>query len=232
MKNLSFDNNRNSNYYNSVKEFHLAFKHPAPNVSVYSFMEKSDIGDLIKFRVKLIKEEFNELEDGFKKNNRKELADGLTDLLYVVVGTLIALGLPDCINNFIYSEFISDKDNTVDTRISIDILRHHIIGIEKRINMNLDKLQYILSQMVIEIYNISVQNKINLNKTFDIIHKNNMSKICKTEREACETVLKYKNLGIETMVHENAGYYVVVRTDDGKIMKSINWKEPDLSSVI
>ena len=48
---------------------------------------------IIKLRYDLIKEELNELQDAMKKKNLKEVADALTDILYVTYGAGHAYGI-------------------------------------------------------------------------------------------------------------------------------------------
>lgn len=75
----------------------------------------------------------------------------------------------------------------------------------------------------------------------DEIYKSNMSKICKNKEEAEQTVAEYRERGIAAYyslvnapdVPRRAGnnFWVVKRESDDKILKSINWKEPDWSSI-
>ena len=48
---------------------------------------------IIKLRLDLIKEELNELEDAIKNKNLVEIADALTDILYVTYGAGHAFGI-------------------------------------------------------------------------------------------------------------------------------------------
>ena len=62
------------------------------------------------------------------------------------------------------------------------------------------------------------------------VQASNMSKICKTITEAEETVkLRSKQQGEPCHYEESNGKYVVYRTSDNKVMKSINYFRPDLS---
>tara|TARA_X000001036_G_C20449142_1_gene712601 strand:+ start:14 stop:385 length:372 start_codon:yes stop_codon:yes gene_type:complete len=47
----------------------------------------------MQLRLNLIKEELNELEDAMKTKNLKEVADALTDILYVTYGAGYAYGI-------------------------------------------------------------------------------------------------------------------------------------------
>ena len=48
---------------------------------------------IVKLRYNLIKEELNELENAIKTKNLKEIADALTDILYVTYGAGHAYGI-------------------------------------------------------------------------------------------------------------------------------------------
>jgi predicted HAD superfamily Cof-like phosphohydrolase len=49
--------------------------------------------DVIKLRVELIREEFQELKDAIKDKDLVEVADALTDILYVTYGAGVAFGI-------------------------------------------------------------------------------------------------------------------------------------------
>jgi len=62
------------------------------------------------------------------------------------------------------------------------------------------------------------------------VQASNMSKACKTEEEAKETVAVRSKAYNEECHYEKVGdLYVVYRTRDKKVMKSINYFRPDLS---
>ena len=48
---------------------------------------------IVQLRYSLIKEELNELKEAIDKNNLKEVADALTDILYVTYGAGHAFGI-------------------------------------------------------------------------------------------------------------------------------------------
>lgn len=61
------------------------------------------------------------------------------------------------------------------------------------------------------------------------VQASNMSKSCKTEEEAAQTVTqRTKEQGEECHFEKVGDYYVVYRTRDRKVMKSINYFRPDL----
>jgi predicted HAD superfamily Cof-like phosphohydrolase len=61
------------------------------------------------------------------------------------------------------------------------------------------------------------------------VQASNMSKACKTEDEALQTVIKRTVEQNEACHHEKVGdYYIVYRTRDRKVMKNINYFRPNL----
>jgi len=87
---------------------------------------------------------------------------------------------------------------------------------------------------------LAMMHGLNINDITRAVYMSNMSKFCKTEEEAAATMVAYADgthpnkLG----VHMATGFtqvgklYVVKRMSDGKVMKSINFKEPDFSFII
>lgn len=62
------------------------------------------------------------------------------------------------------------------------------------------------------------------------VQASNMSKACKTEEEAQKTVdLRSEEQGENCHYEKVGNYYVVYRTRDRKVMKSINYFRPDLT---
>jgi predicted HAD superfamily Cof-like phosphohydrolase len=67
---------------------------------------------------------------------------------------------------------------------------------------------------------------------FDEVHRSNMSKVCSTHEEALLTIEKYNAEGIPTYTKHVGNFYVVARNSDNKVLKSINYSEPDLRSIL
>jgi hypothetical protein len=62
------------------------------------------------------------------------------------------------------------------------------------------------------------------------VQSSNLSKICKTEEEAIETVkIRSEQQGAECHFEKVGDNYVVYRSRDMKVQKSINYKSPNLS---
>ena len=73
--------------FESVKIFMQKFRQEVKNKSEFP---KENI---IKLRYNLIKEELDEFEDAINKKDIKEVADALTDILYVTYGAGHAFGI-------------------------------------------------------------------------------------------------------------------------------------------
>ena len=65
------------------------------------------------------------------------------------------------------------------------------------------------------------------------VQASNMSKACKTEEEAKQTVIKRSEEQGEPCHYEQVGeYFIVYRTRDRKVMKNINYFKPDLKKFL
>jgi predicted HAD superfamily Cof-like phosphohydrolase len=65
------------------------------------------------------------------------------------------------------------------------------------------------------------------------VQASNMSKACKTEAEAKETVhIRTVEQGMECHYEKQGDYWVVYRTHDRKVMKSINYFKPNLNQFL
>jgi len=82
-----------SSNFNDVGLFHQKF-------DLDNAVERNHIGprkpseELIKFRLKFLKEELHELEEGLEVHDLTKVADALIDLAYVTFGFAHVLGLP------------------------------------------------------------------------------------------------------------------------------------------
>jgi len=92
----------------------------------------------------------------------------------------------------------------------------------------LSDIQYVLSGAVLE---FGLANR--FKALFDEVQRSNMSKTCKTLEEAQATQEYYReNKGTDSFIEEKNGEYLVFRTSDKKVLKSINYSEADLKSIV
>lgn len=96
-----------------------------------------------------------------------------------------------------------------------------------------------LTDILYVVYGMGARLGIDLDKTFHLVHQNNMDKMCFSEEEAKKTVQYYKD-NMETLGYDSPSYrlapngknYVVFNKSTKKILKSIMWKPVDLSPVL
>ena len=124
---------------------------------------------LVEYRLSLVNEEVQELNDAIKNKDFVETIDALSDILYVVYGAFSAFG-------------------------------------------------------------------VNADQAFDLVHKSNMSKLCKNEEEALLTVDFYKKEGRydspDYRLSDDGKNYVVYNKNTKKILKSINYSPVSFNSLI
>ena len=89
-------------------------------------------------------------------------------------------------------------------------------------------LQYVLSGAVLE---FGLGKK--FSDLFDEVQRSNMSKTCKTEKEAAATQAHYMDgRGVESFIVERDDEYLVFRSEDRKVLKSVNYSPADLESIL
>ena len=68
---------------------------------------------------------------------------------------------------------------------------------------------------------------------FNEVQRSNMSKACGTEDDALRTREYYlKEKETESYTERKNGQFLVYRKEDGKVLKSINYSEADLQSIL
>ncbi len=101
-----------------------------------------------------------------------------------------------------------------------------------------------LSDILYVVYGAGASFGIDLNKTFDMVHESNMSKVCKNEEEANATVQWYKD-NSDSYNKKNPAQapvdpswriinekYVVYNRLTGKVLKSINYNAVDFTKYL
>lgn len=120
----------------AVEKFHNLFGHP---VLLYSPSLPGE--DRLKLRINLLQEELKELEHAFANRDMVGAADGLGDLLYVLAGTVLELGLKDRFKD-IFNEI--QRSNMSKACSSMEeaertVLFYYNIGVEGYIEVKGDK---------------------------------------------------------------------------------------------
>lgn len=71
------------------------------------------------------------------------------------------------------------------------------------------------------------------NEIFENIHNSNMSKACNSQQEALATLSHYKQKdGTEGRYEEVNGKYIVYRSADNKVLKSVGYSPASLQDII
>ena len=87
-------------------------------------------------------------------------------------------------------------------------------------------IQYVLSGAILE---FGMGDK--FKELFDEVQRSNMSKTCKTMEEAIATQKHYKDSkGTESFIQEKNGEYLVYRTEDKKVLKSVKYSPADIAA--
>ncbi|MGN7786483.1 hypothetical protein ACTJIJ_18265 [Niabella sp. 22666] len=89
-------------------------------------------------------------------------------------------------------------------------------------------LQYVLSGAILE-FGLAEKFK----SLFDEVHRSNMSKACKSETEAEQTVQFYKEFhNCESYFQQEGNLFLVYRKGDNKVLKSVNYSPADLEGLL
>lgn len=75
-----------------------------------------------------------------------------------------------------------------------------------------------------------------MQELFAEVQRSNMSKVCPNVQNAAKTMVRYEDQFPEIPVYMklvgDEGKYVVCRQSDNKVLKSINYSEPDLKTIL
>lgn len=251
--------------YQKVCDFNQAFDFPQ-----YDYIQSNDFQNekCLKLRLALIEEELSELTTAYEKHDYIEEMDACADILYVAYGMAYTYKIDSdkFLNNLIkdnnLSLFQNIKNNQTETKTKLDLL-DLIFGqfkkLTERISLqiltlrsensllteccNLNNKEWInaLHNLIIYVYDFQVVAKYNSDKIFTLVHDSNMTKLCKTEIEAIQTLQKYqqefenKKSPYDSPYYYQltdgtySGYYIVKNKSTGKALKSINYTEVKLN---
>jgi len=197
------------NYYELVKEFHLAFGQPVATERIRLADKRHEL------RMKLIRKEWIETLKAINKEDDEQILDGFIDLVYVVTGyrvegglgrTGIELGDHDGIA-YSLSEHIGQIDVVHFIHESINRIDHHLEMIQDYI------ISWACRFIDLEVFE----------KAFLEVHKSNMAKIWSQVEAFQQREYNRKEIAWNQ--------YIVTR-DDGKIMKPPSWKAPNLKQFL
>lgn len=121
-------------------------------------------------------------------------------------------------------------------KLRVSLLQEELNELQEAINNNdlvevadaLCDIQYVLSGAILE---FGLGEK--FDALFNEVQRSNMSKACESESVANETIEFYKQKdGTEAEVKEVNGKYIVYRSEDNKVLKSVNYSPASLPGII
>jgi hypothetical protein len=223
--------------YQKVCDFNIAFDFPQYN----------DISDNLKcskLRIALIEEEFTELKTAYEKLDYIEEMDACADILYVAYGMAYTYKIDSdkyldyLIKNKEKTLFENIKNNQIEIKTKLNLLNLIQCQFNKLVeccDVNDKRWIDALHHIIIYVYDFQVMAKYNSDKIFDLVHESNMTKLCKSEQIAKDTVEKYEidfksgKSPYDTPYYYQltsgaySGYYIVKNKSSGKALKSINY---------
>ena len=130
--------------------------------------------------------------------------------------------------------FDSEPNNV---EFAMKLIREEVKELEEAVkNKDYVETADALADILYVVYGMGCRIGLDMDKIFEIVHENNMSKLCLTEEEAIQTVEYYKknkdSLGYDTPTYrlaEDGKHYVVYNENTKKVLKSIKWQQVDLS---
>jgi predicted HAD superfamily Cof-like phosphohydrolase len=208
----------------------------------------------IKLRYSLIEEEVKELIKAFEDKDIVEIIDALCDILYVVCGAKVYFNLHNNkvntkINNIekIHNQYFTTKEELINNTIfenyinNVRGIRYHTDILQKLTQNILEQSYNDINELILDYNNIldeisvrvfEIANKLNIDigYYFRLVHESNMTKVCKTEEIAKNTVEWYKinenryKQPVYKRVECDGEYYVVYDGETKKILKSIEYQ--------
>ena len=226
--------------FEKIREFHNAFgldNHDNHQLNIF------DNKKLIKLRLDLISEEFEELKKAIKERDFTETRDAIGDILYVVYGAAASFGIDaDSDYDIIHNAFGLDNhdnhqlnifDNKKLIKDRLNLISKEFEELKKAIKeKNFTKIRDAIGDILYVVYETAASFGIDADSDYDIIHDSNMTKLCRTEEEAKKTVSSYKQkFKDKTSPYDTPDYkkaddgvhYIVYNKSTGKVLKSINY---------
>ena len=123
-------------------------------------------------------------------------------------------------------------------KFRLDLIREEVKELEQAVaENNMTEVIDGLCDIIYVVQGMSVAFGIDMDKAFKIVHDSNMSKLCRNEQEAIETVEHYKtlkgfeNVNVKYRPSTCGKYFVMYNADTGKILKSKYFTLPDFTEM-
>lgn len=210
-----------SPYVDMVREFMETVGQPA-----FLIRRKPSISEL-NFRYHLFMEEATELMNAIEANDQVEQLDAICDILYILAGTKLTFGnvwtdTPKLAEMNVYSPALVRVCGLVQTHVK-DLMALSVDDYDEAIFKVFDiahKLGFCKIPGLIR-------------AAFKAVHESNMSKTCTDIGVAGKTVKSYQREGVDAFFEKRSnGRFVIYRTADRKVLKSIYYKPVNLKPFI
>lgn len=195
-------------------------------------------------RYNLIIEEIagrNEFQYCSERDDLVGMLDGLCDILYVVYGAALTFGVK--IKSTEVAHGIA-AGKLAPAHISIDAAKNMIFDSDQFVvgykTGNLHLVEQSLTNIVNVVYEYARVINVDLSGAFNEVHQSNMSKFSPTKEHAEESAAtrlikgdeKYRNIYVDSVTIDGETLWMIKRTEDNKILKSLNFFEPDLKKYV
>lgn len=200
------------NFQKKVRQFQIASGQPVSDTPRELTKEEYD------FRDNLLREEIRELQYAIVDNNRVEILDALCDIKYVNDGTANQMGRE--------TERVEDAfwHNRIFTK-GVNKL------VESLIDIKCDEVEIVNALVGIIASSVGFALE-NFKTALDRVHASNMSKFCYDIKTAEKTREFYSNQGISTYIEPREKKFVVYRSGDGKVLKSVEYHPVYLEDLV
>lgn len=197
-----------------------------------------------KLRYNLIIEEItgkNEFQYCAERDDVVGMLDGLCDILYVVYGAALTFGVDISSDNEAPSVANSRLASAFDSIESFKYMTSNAEKFKKAYEEdNYNEIRSVLAAITFLVYKYAKKINVDLAGAFDEVHKSNMSKFSETKEHAEASVAarqaggdeKYNDVYVTSVEVEGTEYWMIKRNEDHKILKSLNFFEPDLSKFV
>jgi len=189
-------------------------------------------------RYELVAEEVNELRTAVDEKDIVEVADALTDILYVAYGAYAAYGLTPT-----YPE---DYDRSWDSLHNLSIvpinsitLNAYNAAVDSLKADDIKEVKTALDIIIRHTYDIAYTCGINVFACFTEVHNSNMSKACQTKKDAQQSIKEKIELNnekskdyLDAVIVKVRDLYVIKRKSDMKVLKGHDYFDPDLSKIL
>ena len=133
----------------------------------------------------------------------------------------------------------SSLDNDALVKLRLGLIEEEFCELKDAIKeRDFTEVRDAIADLLYVTYGTASSFGINADDDFDVIHKSNMTKLCKTEEEAQETVQWYKENKLcvydtpKYRMSDDKIHWVVFNESSGKILKSINYQEVKFESFV